>query len=74
MDQKSQCAVYTHTAYLGWRTGGGPGPTSLCSVLKCENVYNSDQADRGNVPSRCVGCKQRIVVDLDKKKASEYLD
>jgi hypothetical protein len=43
-------------------------------LLKCENVYNSDQADRGNVPSRCVGCEQRIVIDLDKKNAAEYLD
>jgi hypothetical protein len=43
-------------------------------LLKCKNVYNSDQADWGNVPSRCVGCKQQIVVDLDKKKASENLD
>jgi hypothetical protein len=50
------------------------GTAADYEILKCENVYNSDQVDRGNLPSRCVGCKQRIVVDLDKKKASEYLD
>jgi hypothetical protein len=34
VEQKSQCATYTHTAYVGWRTGGGAGPTSLCSVVQ----------------------------------------
>jgi hypothetical protein len=27
-------------------------------LLKCENVYNSDKADWGNVSSRYAGCKQ----------------
>jgi hypothetical protein len=24
VDQKVQCAAYTHTAYVGWCTGGPP--------------------------------------------------
>lgn len=42
-------------------------------LLKCENVYNSDQSFEGNVPSRCMGCQNRIVVDLDEEKATTHL-
>jgi hypothetical protein len=42
-------------------------------LLKCENVYNSDQSFEGNVPSRCMGCQKRIVVDLDEEKAATHL-
>jgi hypothetical protein len=42
-------------------------------LLTCKNVYNSEQAFEGHVPSRCKGCKNRIVVDLDEEKAAEFL-
>jgi hypothetical protein len=42
-------------------------------LLKCKNVYNRDQSNKGNVPNRWVGCKSQIVVDLEDAKAAEYL-
>jgi hypothetical protein len=42
-------------------------------LLKCENVYNSDQLFEGNITSRCMGCQNRLVVDLDEEKAATHL-
>jgi hypothetical protein len=47
VEQKSQCAAYTHTAYVGWHTGGA-GPTSLCSEMDTKVSLHDGDGDNNS--------------------------
>jgi hypothetical protein len=39
--------------------------------LTCEYIYASEDTRNGYIPSWCIGCHQRIAIDLDDEKADQ---